>query len=73
MSLVGIDYEALRDMHTEKHHEFVVEHTPPPRLDNDGKFSTFSRYRDSQSVLDGIQKAIYNESTFITTSDCKSG
>ena len=71
VSLVGIDHEALsiwvRDTHTEKHHEFVVEHTPPPRLDNDGKFSAFSRYRDSQSVLDGIQKAIYNESTFITT------
>lgn len=75
--LPGHEYLAIwvKDALSEKHHEFVIKRgvmlagrcEPCLDTDHDGKFSTFSRFPDSQTVLESIQKALRNKSTVIMT------
>ena len=57
----------VRDTNTEKQHEFVVERTPSGQLDNDGRFSAFSLYKNSMSVMEKIQDTLNNQHTVIMT------
>ena len=57
----------VRDTDTVERHEFVVERTPSGQLDNDGRFSAFSLYKNSTSVVEKIQDALNNRHTVIMT------
>jgi hypothetical protein len=66
---LSVQHESLaiwvKDTHTEKRHEFVIDRVPSSQLDDENRFSIFSQFPSSQTVIKGIEKALRNK--FIIT------